>query len=107
MRGRLLLLKMVGDGVNRLLSILLTIMRNPGPNAVLLIDEIETGFHYSVYGRLWEAVMNTARENRCQVIATTHSYECNDVFVRQVFKADCHFIYVFGADWKQWTYLYF
>nr|WP_315099537.1 AAA family ATPase [uncultured Fretibacterium sp.] len=76
MRGRLLPLKMAGDGVNRLLSILLTIMRNPGPNAVVLIDEIETGFHYSVYGRLWEAVMNTARENRCQVIATTHSYEC-------------------------------
>lgn len=76
MRGRLLPLKMAGDGVNRLLSILLTIMSNPGPNAVLLIDEIETGFHYSVYGSLWKAVMKTARENRCQVIATTHSYEC-------------------------------
>ena len=76
MRGRMLPLKMAGDGVNRLLSILLTIMMNPGPNAVVLIDEIETGFHYSVYGRLWEAVMKTARENRCQVVATTHSYEC-------------------------------
>ena len=76
MRGLLLPLKMAGDGVNRLLSILLAIMRNPGPNAVVLIDEIETGFHYSVYGSLWEAVMKTARENRCQVIATTHSYEC-------------------------------
>lgn len=76
MRGRLLPLKMAGDGVNRLLSILLTIMSNPGPNAVVLIDEIDTGFHYSVYGSLWKAVMKTARENRCQVIATTHSYEC-------------------------------
>ncbi len=101
MRGRLLPLKMAGDGVNRLLSILLAIMMNPGPNAVVLIDEIETGFHYSVYGRLWEAVMKTARENRCQVIATTHSYECiqGAVAARDAARDDfCYFRIDRGED---------
>jgi hypothetical protein len=42
----------------------------------ILIDEIENGFHYSFYPKLWEIIGKLARETYCQVFATTHSYEC-------------------------------
>lgn len=74
MDNRLLPLKLAGDGVNKLLFIILSIISNP--NSVILIDEIETGFHYSMYPKLWEIVSGVARMNNCQIIATTHSYEC-------------------------------
>lgn len=67
-------LKLAGDGMNRLLYIVLSILAHP--RSVILIDEIETGFHYSMYSKLWEVAAAAAKENDCQVIATTHSYEC-------------------------------
>ena len=44
-------------------------------NGILLVDEIDTGFHYSMYSDLWRIVSAVSREYNCQVIATTHSYE--------------------------------
>lgn len=71
---RLMPIKLAGDGMNRLLYILLSMISNPG--AVILIDEIETGFYYAVYEKIWETIASTARAYGCQVIATTHSHEC-------------------------------
>ncbi len=71
---QLLPLRLAGDGLNKLLFIVLSIAVNP--HSILLIDELETGFHYSMYPRLWEIIAQTAHENGCQIIATTHSYEC-------------------------------
>ena len=71
---RLLPLRVTGDGLNKLLFIVLAIIENP--DSLILIDEIETGFHYSMYSKLWEIIAKAARENRCQVIVSTHSYEC-------------------------------
>lgn len=67
-------LKIMGDGINRLLYILLAMIGNP--NSIILLDEIETGFHYSFLEKLWEVISKTAKDCNCQVIATTHSYEC-------------------------------
>ena len=67
-------LKLAGDGVNMLLYIVLAIIENP--NSIILIDEIETGFHYSMYKNLWEVIAKAAHDYHCQIIATTHSYEC-------------------------------
>jgi AAA15 family ATPase/GTPase len=72
--GKLLPLRLTGDGMYRLLYIVLAIIKNP--NCIILIDEIETGFHYSMYAKLWETIGNAAKEHNCQIIATTHSYEC-------------------------------
>ena len=44
-------------------------------DGILLIDEIDTGFHYSMYKDLWKIVSEVSRAYNCQVIATTHSYE--------------------------------
>lgn len=64
----------LGDGINKLLLIILEMLAHPG--SILLIDEIENGFHYSFYGKLWEVIGRLARDTGCQIIATTHSYEC-------------------------------
>jgi AAA15 family ATPase/GTPase len=64
----------LGDGINKLLTILLTVLRDDCK--VLLLDEIETGFHYSFYPKLWNILAKIAKETGCQIFATTHSYEC-------------------------------
>lgn len=72
--GRLMPMKLSGDGINRLLYIILSIYENP--DSVILIDEIENGFHYSLYVKLWELIVKAANDANCQVFATTHSLEC-------------------------------
>ncbi|MEW5948339.1 MAG: ATP-binding protein [Thermodesulfobacteriota bacterium] len=64
----------MGEGVSRLLSIILAIATSK--NGVVLIDECENGIHYSIMSKVWEAIGKAAREFDCQVIGTTHSYEC-------------------------------
>ena len=86
MGGKLLPMRLAGDGMNRLLAIMLAIMENT--NSIILIDEIENGFHYSMYPVLWEAIANAAQKSNCQVIATTHSYECVAGAVEGIEKAD-------------------
>lgn len=83
---QLLPLRLAGDGLNKLLFILLSIAVKP--HSLLLIDEIETGFHYSMFPKLWETIAQTAYENKCQIIATTHSYECIIGAVDGIKKAD-------------------
>lgn len=72
--GRLLPVKLSGDGLNKLMFIVISIIANP--NSLILIDEIETGIHYSAYVDFWKAIALTAQKYHCQIIATTHSYEC-------------------------------
>ncbi len=64
----------MGDGISRLLSIILAIATTK--NGVVLIDECENGIHHSVMPNIWKAIAMAAREYNCQVICTTHSYEC-------------------------------
>ncbi len=71
--GNWLPLQCAGDGVMKLLLICLSMFERE--NGLLLIDEIETGFHYSMYGKLWRIIDEISKETNCQVIATTHSYE--------------------------------
>lgn len=65
----------MGDGINRLLSILLAIANIPS-GGIILIDEVENGFHYSVLQKTWEAIGKLSKKRNIQVIATTHSLEC-------------------------------
>jgi predicted ATPase len=43
---------------------------------VLLIDEIDTGLHYSVMGDMWRLVYDAAKRLDVQVFAATHSRDC-------------------------------
>lgn len=72
-------LNIMGDGVIRILSILSSISENQ--NGILIIDEIENGFHYSSLSVLWKAVLRMAFESNVQLFIVTHSYECIEAFV--------------------------
>lgn len=66
-------LNLMGQGIIRLLSILLGI--SSVENGVILIDELENGFHHSVLSRVWEVITTHAKRCNTQIIATTHSWE--------------------------------
>ena len=84
--GQTLPIRAMGDGINKLLHYLSAMIANPG--GIFLLDEIEAGFHYSFYEKLWEIVANVAKETNSQVIATTHSYECIDAAAKGTAKVD-------------------
>ncbi len=64
----------LGEGMRRLLAIALALIHARG--GLLLIDEIDTGLHYSVMGDMWRLVVEAARQSDVQVFATTHSLDC-------------------------------
>jgi len=64
----------MGDGIWRMLGIVLSLMRVP--NGTLLVDEIDTGLHYTVLANMWKVVLETAKRLNVQVFATTHSRDC-------------------------------
>jgi hypothetical protein len=63
-----------GEGMRRLLALSLSLACAWGN--ILLVDEIDTGLHYSIMGDLWRMVVESARRNDVQVFATTHSLDC-------------------------------
>jgi len=67
-------LPLMGEGIGRLLSIILAIANTKG--STVLIDEIENGFHHSVLTKVWEAIGDVACKGETQIFATTHSIEC-------------------------------
>ncbi|NEP38674.1 MAG: AAA family ATPase [Okeania sp. SIO2G4] len=65
---------LMGEGMGRLLSIILSIMN--AKEGTVLIDEIENGIHYSVMEKVWQSIAVATRKSNTQLFATTHSYEC-------------------------------
>ncbi len=64
----------MGEGSRRLLYIALAMSQAAG--GFLLIDEIDTGLHYSALMRMWKLVTESARLLDVQVFATSHSSDC-------------------------------
>lgn len=64
----------MGDGMWRLLGIALCLVRARG--GVLLIDEIDTGLHYTVMDEMWRLIYDAATRFDVQVFAATHSRDC-------------------------------
>lgn len=77
-RERLIPLNVMGDGMRRILAMMVAIADMK--NGVLLIDEIENGLHYTSLSVVWKALFTACKEYNVQLIATTHSYECIDAF---------------------------
>lgn len=71
-------LRSMGDGINRILTIILAMVNCE--NGYLLIDEFENGLHYSVQEKLWEIIFDLAEQLNIQVFATTHSFDCIEAF---------------------------
>lgn len=71
-------LRSMGDGINRILTIILAMVNCR--NGYFFIDEFENGLHYSVQEQLWEVIFNLAERLNIQVFATTHSSDCINAF---------------------------
>ncbi len=63
-----------GEGMWRMLGLALALASARG--GVLLVDEIDTGLHYSVLDGMWRMVSERAEALSVQVFATTHSSDC-------------------------------
>ncbi|MBF0477680.1 MAG: ATP-binding protein, partial [Deltaproteobacteria bacterium] len=71
--GKKIPLSFMGEGMVRLASIVLDVITFE--NGIVLIDEIENGFHYSIHDKLWLLLAELSTKHNCQIIATTHSQE--------------------------------
>lgn len=71
--GPLLPLQLLGDGMARVTSWLLSMLAVE--SMMFLIDEIENGIHYSAQTAVWRVLLETAKSRNLQLFATTHSYE--------------------------------
>jgi hypothetical protein len=64
----------LGGGLGHLLALVLNLFSARG--GFLLVDEIDTGLHYSVMVDMWRLIVETAKKLDVQVFATTHSLDC-------------------------------
>lgn len=83
---RPVLIGSLGDGMRHLLMIALLLVNARG--GVLLIDEVDTGLHYTVMLDLWRLIFRSAEQLGVQVLATTHSLDCIAAFSRAWNEAD-------------------
>ena len=71
-------LSMFGDGAIKLARIVLEILACKGKR--LMIDEIDTGIHYSRFKDFWKTILKAAEEYKVQLFVTTHNNECLKYF---------------------------
>jgi AAA15 family ATPase/GTPase len=64
----------MGDGINRVLTIILALVN--ADNGYLLIDEFENGLHHTIQEKLWKIIFSLSQTLNIQVFATTHSEDC-------------------------------
>jgi energy-coupling factor transporter ATP-binding protein EcfA2 len=64
----------MGEGMRRILALAISLAQSR--RGFLIVDEIDTGLHWSVMAKMWALVMRTARDLNVQVFATTHSLDC-------------------------------
>lgn len=92
-------LKSLGDGMSRMFQIALALecskvgvtskfegegqmmffdpLQEDGTEtALLLVDEVENGIHYTVLPDLWRFLLRVAKNHDVQVFATSHSWDC-------------------------------
>jgi AAA15 family ATPase/GTPase len=64
----------MGDGIWRMLGLALAIVN--ARDGVLLVDEIDTGLHFSAMSSMWKLIWEAAKRLNVQVFATTHNSDC-------------------------------
>ena len=65
---------LISSGVNKLVALLLAISTQR--NGVIIVDEIENGFHSKTMPQIWSALYEACKKSRVQLFASTHSQEC-------------------------------
>ncbi|MGK7932487.1 MAG: ATP/GTP-binding protein [Microcystaceae cyanobacterium] len=64
----------MGDGIQRILGLTLALVN--AKDGILLVDEIDTGLHFTALSKMWKLVWETAQKLNVQVFATTHNSDC-------------------------------
>lgn len=64
----------MGDGMWRIMAMAISLAQCK--DGFLLIDEIDTGLHYSVMTDMWKLIYRSALDLNVQVFASTHSNDC-------------------------------
>lgn len=64
----------MGDGIWRMLIIALAMVNCQG--GIVLLDEIDSGLHFTTMLKMWELIWETAKKLTIQVFATTHNNDC-------------------------------
>ncbi len=79
----LLPVEVIGDGVLKVIHILsaMYMCKNGG---LLCIDEIENGLHHTAMRMFWRAIMDYAKTNKIQVIATTHNVDMLEKIAQEI-----------------------
>ena len=84
--NKLLPINILGDGIRKILSIILNI--NACKGGMLLIDEVDNGFHFTSMTSLWQAILSTASECNTQIFVSTHNIDSlkslNTVLSKQI-----------------------
>ena len=83
-------LSSMGDGINRVLTIILAMLN--ARDGILLIDEFENGLHYSVQQKLWKVIFSLSKSLNIQVFVTTHSRDAIRAFAAENKENDGVFI---------------
>lgn len=63
-----------GDGMRRLLALRLALANSS--DGFVLVDEVDTGLHWTVIAAMWRLLVEVARKHGVQLFTTTHSYDC-------------------------------
>lgn len=75
-----------GDGAIKTFRLLLEIVAATGKR--LMIDEIETGLHWTRQKAFWKSIIQFCNEHQVQLFATTHSLECQQNFAEALAEED-------------------
>ena len=68
----------MGDGMTHILNMIIALLGCE--NGILLLDEAESGLHYTTQNKLWKLIFELSEKYHVQVFATTHSNDCINAF---------------------------
>lgn len=66
-------INVMGDGLRKMLANIIAVYGCR--DGILLIDEVDNGFHYSAMKLLWKSLFHAARINNVQLFITTHNID--------------------------------
>lgn len=72
-------LRSLGDGMSRVFELAVGLTNVPEGGA-FLVDELDSGIHYTLLADIWKMVFRVATTLDIQVFGTTHSWECIESF---------------------------
>ncbi len=64
----------LGEGTWRMLVLAIALVKSK--DAILLIDEIDIGLHFSALSSMWKMIISASSRLNIQVFATTHNNDC-------------------------------